>query len=171
MAAHSPHYQVEDVQLKALRGNLNDITERIDVPDDSKEAAERAKSILSDIERARSDTPTRKDYRHHVEQRGKAVIDALTNYDEDDVGQIVRESADGSAYTMYHSKAMKVLEYSTNEPDEWAHLVDESRGWTHAIRVMAYTVLTTDIYEYLESIGFLTEHWEINEHYEHDTEE
>lgn len=156
MARHRPHYQIEDVQLQAIRTNLNDISEHVDTPDEAQEAVERTRGILREIEQSRRDVPTRADYRQAVEAMAESVVEGVREWDQE-LSEAVYEAIDGSQFLIYHTKAIKALEYSQNEPFEWKPFA-QGDDWRGAITGMAYTVLRQDVYDELESEGYLDEH-------------
>lgn len=102
---------------------------------------------------------TRQDYREAVSVHAEGVINSVEEWGQE-LSEAVWEEIDGSSWIIYNHKAAKVAnEFSDSTPDEWKHLVDEDASFQEITQAYAYKCMEQDLYEELESQGFLDNHW------------
>lgn len=107
---------------------------------------------------AQTEDLDREAYREHVDVLADSIEEDVDEYDRD-IHDMIWEEVDGSGWIIYTNRALKVLEYASNEPQEWKDLVgDDESSWQKVISTMAFTALRWDLLDELERRGVLHEH-------------
>lgn len=95
------------------------------------------------------DDPTRRDYRESIETMADVIEDQLADDPDAHPSDLVWEQVDSSAWIIYTSRNLKVLEFSTNEPGEWKHLVGDGDSYQEVLQAMAYATMDADLWDEL----------------------
>ena len=96
---------------------------------------------------------THDEYRTAVEAAADGVIEAVENYDAE-VADAVFEETDSTQWVIYTDKNLKVLQFSSHQPQEWKHLVANGDSWQQVVQAMAFDVFRQDVWGELDRRDF-----------------
>ena len=87
----------------------------------------------------------------------KMICDVIENRVEEQnhISALVSQEVDNSQWIIYYSKNLDVLQLSSNEPEEFKHLIADDSSWREVIQAMAYRVMEQDVYDELRERNML----------------
>jgi hypothetical protein len=103
------------------------------------------------------------EYRDSIDIMAEVVVEEIqADYDgsEPEVDYDIRMEADQYlANNADTADVLAILDHSENEPEDWEVYAEGKDDWEEVVQAMAYTVIVQDIYDELESQGYLNEYW------------
>jgi len=100
-------------------------------------------------------TDEQQEYYDHIEHLCHIIEDQVAAGNDVSVERIMPDILSGSAYLTNVQGCIEALRCTTEEPDEFVHLLDDSDNYQDVLQAMAYKSMEEDVREQLATKGLL----------------